>query len=222
MNGLKRVYKVLFIRYFVLFLLASLFFFTACKVRINNSIHIRSGSKIRGSQNTINGSIYIDNDCYVKGDCRSVNGVIEVGENSKVKKLQTVNGGITLGPGVMVHGDVASVNGSVKCNSGTVIEGDVSSVNGSVLLNHTSVADDVNTYNGNVLLENKSVVEDNIVVKDAKGRNRRDKPLIIKIMGDSVVEGDIIVRDEDVKVEVYLIDGGHVKGRIRNAQVIKQ
>jgi hypothetical protein len=37
----------------------------------------------------------------------------------------------------------------------------------------------------------------------------------------NTIKGDIIVKDRDIQVEVYLSDGSKVLGRVRNAEVIR-
>jgi len=191
----------------------------SCKVQINNSIHVDSGKNIKGSQNSINGNIIVADNCEVHGACRTVNGRIEIGEHSRVEKLQTVNGGITVGSSVRVYGNLESVNGPVRCQQGTMIKGDIKAVNGSVNLVHTKVKDDIITYNGNITLEQKCMVEGDIVIKSSGHGSKHRGTLFIRIADQSVVEGDVRVEDDDIAVEVHLLAGGEVRGRIINAEV---
>ena len=46
--------------------------------------------------------------------------------------------------------------------------------------------------------------------------------MTIELSGESVVEGDIIVEDRDIEVQVYLLDDSKVLGRVKNAEVINK
>jgi len=193
-----------------------------CNIRVNKSLYVSDGETVRGGRTTVNGSIIIGSDAEVKGDCRSVNGSIEVGRSSKVRDLQSVNGSIRIKDAAVVRGDVESVNGSVTCYPGVEINGNIATVNGAVELENTRVRRDITTYNGEILLLDKSSVHGDIIVKKNRGKSHRRRPLTIEITENSVVEGGIIVKDGDIDVIVYLSRGGKVKGRIRNAEVIKR
>ena len=95
-------------------------------------------------------------------------------------------------------------------------------VNGNIDLDQTLVERDLTTYNGDIVMANESVVRGDIIVKRNKGRSNRRHPLRIKISDDSVVEGDIWVKDRDIDVEVVLSRGGRVEGRVKNAEVIER
>ena len=206
----------------ILPLLLSCIITLECNVNVNKTISISDGETVRGSQNTVNGSIIIGTGCEVRGDCRSVNGRIEIGKNSQVKDLQTVNGGISVGSKAIVIGDIESVNGTVKCESDVSIEGEISTVNGMIEIESTEVIKNIHTYNGNITLKEKSKVQGDIVIQKNRGDSDFRGPLIIKIINGSVVDGDIIVEEEDIEVQVYLSGGGKVNGTIENAKVIKE
>lgn len=195
---------------------------SGCNLRINKSITIDDGRTVRGSQNTVNGSIHIGSDCKLNGNCRSVNGVIRVGSDSKVRDLQAVNGRVTVERNVIVRGKIESVNGSVSCDQGVEIYKSITTVNGSIDLENTMVERDINTYNGDITLSDETNVRGDIIVKKSKGRSRRRRRLTIEITEDSVVEGDIIVKDRTMDVKVILSQGGRVEGRIKNAEVIEE
>ncbi|MDZ7261275.1 MAG: hypothetical protein ONB05_04115 [candidate division KSB1 bacterium] len=203
-----------------LFLITVLCLF-GCNVSVNKTIYIPDGEIVHDSQNTVNGNIIIGSDCKVYGTCRSVNGTIEVGSRSKIRDLQTVNGTIRIGKEVTVRRDVESVNGSVTCEPGVMIEGDITTVNGSMELANTTVKRDITTYHGNITLRDKSTLRGNIIVKRGKGSSEGRRRLRIKITEESVVEGNIMVRDRRMEVKVYLSSGGKVNGRIENAEVIE-
>lgn len=195
---------------------------SGCNLRINKSITVNDGRTVRGSQNTVNGNIYIGSDCKINGHCRSVNGVIRVGSDSRVKDLQAVNGSITVERDVLVKGKIESVNGSVSCDRGVEVYKGVTTVNGSIDLENTMVERHISTYNGDITLSDESTVRGDITVKKSKGRSRRRRRLTIEIKEDSVVEGDIIVKDRNMDVKVILSQGGRVEGRIKNAEVIEE
>lgn len=193
-----------------------------CSLSVNKTITIADGESVRGSQNTVNGNILVGSHCEVNGDCRSVNGIIEVGSHSKVKDLQTVNGRITLEREVIVRGKIESVNGPVVCDPGVQIYDGVATVNGSIDLENTVVRRDITTYNGDIQLLDRSLIQGDIVVKRSKGDSHRRRQLRIDIAEESVVEGNIIVRDKTMDVKVILSEGGRVRGRIQDAEVIEE
>lgn len=208
-------------RYFSV-LLITVISISGCNLKVNKTITIGDGSRVRGSQNTINGQIYVGSDCVVRGACRSVNGSIKIGYNSEVEDIQAVNGGIRVQSDVIARGDIEAVNGSVLCDQGVQVHGRINTVNGSIELRKTLVERDVTTYNGDIELLDKSVVQGDIVVKKNKGKTGRRKPLRVTIAEESVVEGDIIVKDENMDVEVFLSYGGKVNGKIKNAEIIEE
>jgi hypothetical protein len=75
----------------------------------------------------------------VRGDCHSVNGGIHVGRNSNVDSLSSVNGGIALRQGSLVHGDIVVEKANrgrdwrkderdllkIEIEGGSVVEGDI-------------------------------------------------------------------------------------------------
>ena len=193
-----------------------------CNAKVNKSIYIEDGDKVRGNQMSVNGSVTIGSDCEVKGSCKSVNGSVTVGDNSKVRGLQSVNGSVRVGENSKVHGSIQSVNGGIVCESGVMIRGDISSVNGNLELTNTRVRDDLSTYNGNIRLSAHSVIGGDIKVKEGKGNNDRKRKVRIDVGDGSVVEGDVRVRGKNIQVTVYLSGGGEVKGDIVNAKVVKE
>jgi DUF4097 and DUF4098 domain-containing protein YvlB len=193
-----------------------------CNLSVNKTLRIDDGERVRNSLNTVNGSIIIGEDCDVRGDCRTVNGRIEVGRNSKVRDLEIVNGGIRIDRNVEIKGNLSSINGKVDCSRGVRVNGEISTINGAIDLERVIVEDNIETYNGNITLKDKCEVYGDILIKRNKGKSDRRRNLKIRISDNSVVEGDIIVRDDRMKVIVYLSDGGKVKGKIKNAEIVKQ
>ena len=145
-------------------------------------------------------------------------GSIKISEECSVRNVESVNGSIRIGEETEVRSDIKTVNGSISCSEGVVVGDDISTVNGSIKLKNTEVMESITTYNGSVTLTEKSIVRDDIIVKDNKGNNNRRQPLKI-IIDNSVVEGDIINREDDIEVIVYLRNGGRVKGEIIDADV---
>jgi len=214
---------------------------SGCNMSVNKSISIDDGETVNIGPKTVNGSIRIGNNCVIKGGSRTVNGSIRVGRNCKVKSLKTVNCGITVGKDTVVDGEIGTVNGSISCDEGVrvmdnistingsincdpgvKVDGDLSNINGKVYLKNTIVNDDIRTYTGNITLLDKSMVEGDIIIKRSRSFTRRFRTLKIKISEGSVVKGDIIVKDRDLKVKVFLIQGGKVEGRIKNAEVVEE
>lgn len=199
----------------------------------------------RGSRNTLNRNITINADTEINGALRSINGTIDVGEGCSVEDINTVNGTIRIRMDVIIRGDVGSVNGRVNIQDKVRIDGNVTSVNGritldrevvvrdnveivngSINLDKATVEQDITTYNGNITLRNSSRVKGNIVVEENRGwsNNRRQRRhLTIDLSRESVVEGDIIIEDDDIEVTVYISGGAKVEGKIDSkAEVIRR
>jgi DUF4097 and DUF4098 domain-containing protein YvlB len=166
----------------------------------------------------VNGSIVVDEGARVSGGCKTVNGSIKIAEDCKIRGLHSVNGSIRVGEETEIESDIESVNGSIQCQNGVYIDGDIETVNGSIKLQGTEVEEGISTHNGSITLTRNSIVHEDIVVKDSKGRNNRRDPLRITV-DNSVVEGDIINKEEDIEVIVIIKNGGRVKGDIFDAYV---
>jgi DUF4097 and DUF4098 domain-containing protein YvlB len=211
-NGNMKSYKLLSLCLVVLFL--------GCNVSVNKDINIPDGRKIHRSLNSVNGSIRIGTDCKIFGKCRSVNGSIEVGSNSKVEKLQSVNGGIHIMDGAEVQDAVEAVNGTVELDP-RATAWEIKTVNGSVDLDSATVVRDIVTYNGDITLDHGSVVRGDIRIKQHKHEHRaEERHLMIEITNHSIVEGDILVYEPEMKVDVILSNGGQLKGKAEKANVI--
>jgi DUF4097 and DUF4098 domain-containing protein YvlB len=193
-----------------------------CDSSINKSVYIQDGERRDSGVNTVNGSITVGNDCVIRGSCRTVNGSIRVGQNSMVEGLQVVNGDIELGQNTKARDDLTTVNGSIVLRPGSKVAGDLSSINGNLELDHALVEKDLTLYNGNVELANESLVRGDIVIKDSKGHRSKDQIITIRIGEGSVVEGDIRVLEDEVKVKVYLGKDARVAGDITNAEVVRE
>ncbi len=191
-------------------------FTVSCKV----SSRVGNGETHNGSLTTVNARITIGNGSTVTGESRTVNGSIIVGDNSEVGELRTINGSIKIGSNTSVHGDASTINGQIRCESGAQIEGTLSTINGTVILTKTTVAENLITINGNITLEQGSRIKGDIVIRSrSDGSQCPKKPLVIKLSGSSVVEGDIINNDDRLEVHVIIADDSKVLGEIRNAEV---
>lgn len=211
---------------------------TATSCGINTSIHIADGETVEGGRATVNGSVRIGSGCEVRGTCRTVNGRITVGKSTTVGRLATVNGSISIADEVTVAGDVGTVNGSlvlgaetdikggletvngsVECGSGAVAK-DIRTVNGGISLSGTRVGGSLTTTNGSVVLTDEARIAGDVVIRGKDRRGAKKKDIEIRISGNSVVEGGIIVRDPGRRVTVILSDGGRVEGEVRNAEIV--
>lgn len=190
-----------------------------CDAGVNRSFRVADGDASRG-MTTVNGNIRVGRDAEVDGDSRTVNGRITVEDGSRVGGLATVNGSIRVAEHVEVDGDLESVNGAIECGRGTTVDGDVGSVNGRLELEGTTVEGKLSTHNGKVELRGGSRVRRDVVVERVHGTGHR-RPLEIKILEGSVVEGDVVVKDRHRRVTVHLGDGAEVLGEVRDAEVVR-
>lgn len=197
-----------------------LLFLASCSMSVNKSIRIEDGETVNHSLNTVNGSIQIGNSCEVFGDCRTINGSIKVGTNSRVTDLKTVNGSIGLHENVHVEGSLESVNGDIRCQQNVRVHRRIGTINGKIDLTETTVKEDITTYNGDITLKDGSLVEGDIIIKKPTGVSGQKRELDIRILNESVVNGNIRVLDENMHVRVHLSRGGKVNGRVENAEVL--
>ncbi len=188
---------------------------------VNRTFYINDGERHSGSLNTINGSIKIGRACSVRGTCRTINGEIIVGHKSRVKGLETINGDIDIDQNAQVMQDVKSINGRINAKEGCKINGDINTINGVIDLQGSLVNGDVTTYNGDITLRGKSRIDGDIIIKLNKDHSNRHKTLMIMLKDQAAILGDVIVKDEDRKVEVIIEDRARVKGEIINAKLIK-
>lgn len=188
---------------------------------VNRTFYIHDGEQHSGSLNTINGSIKIGQACSVRGTCRTINGKIVVGDKSRVRGLETINGNIDIDHNVRIMYDVKSINGGIDAREGSIINGDINTINGKIDLRGAVVDGDVTTYNGDMNLNGKSRIDGDIIIKPNKDHSNRHKPLTIVLKDQAVIMGDIIVKDEDRRVEVIIQGRAKVKGDIINATLVK-
>ncbi len=187
---------------------------------INSSIKVESGDVVDTDLSTVNGQIRIGDGATVHGEAESVNGSIEVGRDVRLDSVSVVNGSIEIGEGSVVDGEVSTVNGKISMENGTRAR-EVSTVNGQLELSGAEVESDVSTYNGNVKLNGGTTVGGDLVIKESRGNNNRRKPLQIYIEDGARVDGDVIVEDDDMEVEVH-IKGGKVGGQLRGKKITQR
>ena len=184
------------------------------------SIRVEDGATRGGSLTSVNSGITIGSASTVTGESRSVNGSITVGNDSEVGALHTVNGSIRIGSNTRVDGNASTINGKIRCKSGSQIDGTLSTINGAITLTETTVTGNLETINGNITLERRSRVHGDIVISRKPGSDQRPRePLLIKLSGNSVVEGNIVNKDDRFEVQVIITDDSRVLGEIRNAEI---
>jgi len=184
------------------------------------SIRVDDDATCGGSLTSVNSGIAIGSASTVTGESRSVNGSITVGNDGEVGALHTVNGSIRIGSNTTVNGNASTINGKIRCKSGSQIEGTLSTINGAITLTETAVTGNLETINGNITLERRSRVQGDIVISRKPGSDEWPKePLLIKLSDSSVVEGDIINKDDRFEVQVIIADDSKVLGEIKNAEV---
>ncbi len=198
-----------------------LMFALGCNAGVNRSFRVADGETVDSGLNSVNGSIRVGRDAEVKGSSHTVNGRISVDDGSKVRDLGTVNGSIRVADKVEVDGDLESVNGGVECGSGTEVDGDISTVNGDVELDGAVIDGSVETINGEVTLRGGSRVKRDVVIERNRGTGSR-RPLEIRVLDGSVIEGDVVVKARKRKVTVVLAGGGEVQGEIDGAEVVRE
>ena len=89
-------------------------------------------------------------------------------------------------------------------------------------IENTVVEEDITTFDADIRLDNRSRVEGDIIIRRSPDDHGRHRQVRIEITGGSVVMGDILNRDENVDVRVYLSDGGRVEGRVRDVEIIRR
>ena len=184
------------------------------------SSRVGDGLTHNGSLTTVNTGISIGNGSTVTGESRTVNGSITVGDNSEVGDLHTVNGSIRIGSNTSVHGNASTINGQIRCKAAAQVDGMLSTINGTITLTETTVIKNLETINGNITLAHRSKVKGDIILRIKPGSDQSQKePLVVRLSGSSVVEGDIINKDERYQVIVIIADDSKVLGEIKNAEV---
>lgn len=187
---------------------------------VNKSIKIGAGETVSDELSSVNGSVTVGSGAVLQDEASTVNGSLTIGDDVQAREISSVNGSVRIGDRATVDGDVSTVNGTLRAGEST-IQGEVSTVNGTIKLNGSTVERDIMTVNGRITLDRGTRVAGNLIIKETRGRNNWSKPLKIELRGGSVVEGDVIVEDSDRKVEIRLLDGSSVGGKIEGADVVR-
>lgn len=168
----------------------------------NGAIAVGNGNRL-GEVSTRNGSIELGAGNEVKSlDTR--NGSITVGSGSRVDGLvHTRNGSIRLAEAVEVSGSVSTRNGRIQLGRDTRVAGQLESRNGAIHLDQAEVGQEVLTRAGDIELRSGSRVGGDLQIELAElsggwrifgGRVKYSDAGHIRILDDSVVEGDVIIR----------------------------
>ncbi|MEM1182028.1 MAG: hypothetical protein AAGM22_27015 [Acidobacteriota bacterium] len=189
-----------------------------CDASINKSIRVDDGESVSGSLTSVNGSITVGSQAKVKGNAQTVNGSIRVGDGTAIGDVSTVNGSIRVNDQVQVSGSLESVNGAIETGAGTSVGGDVQTINGQVRLKGTAVDGGIETHNGSIILSEGSRVSRSVRIKGEQ-KLGSTSTIEVQLTGGSVIEGDLIVDDEDQKVRVTVDATSEVKGEIRGAEL---
>ena len=207
---------------FLLIVPVAFFFLAGCHLAIEGDIFIESGRSVRSSINVIEGDITIGSECFIRASCRTVEGDIEIGRGSRVANLQCVEGNIYVGRDVVVRRDVELVEGDIVCRRGVTVGGNINAIDGRIEIENTVVEEDITTFDADIRLDDRSRVEGDIIIRRSPDDHGRHRQVRIEITGGSVVMGDILNRDENVDVRVYLSNGGRVEGRVRDVEIIRR
>lgn len=222
----------------IILIVLSMTLVTGCISGVNKSIYVRNGKTVTQGGRTIYGNIHVSDNCTVKGSYSTIHGKVRIGDNCQVRSLSTVNNSIRVGKGSDVDGKISTVNGPVKCDEnvhvsdsistvngsitcckGVHVQGDLANVNGHINLTGT-VVKKITTNTGGITLTDKTIVEEDIIVRQSQS-SEPQRELTIRISGNSVVQGDIINKDDELEVKVVFSDGGKVEGNIENVDVIQ-
>lgn len=196
----------------------------SCDFSVNESYHLRDGEKRNKGLNTVNGTIDIGKNCLVRGTCRTVNGKISVGRNSIIKEIQTVNGQIEIGENVSIRRDIKAVTSEIDCARGSNISGGIFTINAQIRLRGCRVKEDIEVIAGKIELLRGSEIHGSIIGGKSGSHYEFDTPpkLDIYISSGSVIDGDIDIRQDKLKAQVFIAPGGRVLGEIHGAQVIRE
>ena len=187
---------------------------------VNKSIKIGAGETVSDDLSSVNGSVTVGDGAVLQEEASTVNGSLSIGDDVQAREVSSVNGSVKIGDRVTVDGDASTVNGTLRVGEST-IQGEVSTVNGTIKLNGSTVERDITTVNGTIKLDQGARVAGNLIIKENRGRNNWTKPLKIELRGGSVIEGDVIVEDSDREVELRLLGGSSVNGKVEGAEVVR-
>jgi hypothetical protein len=201
-------------------LIIFLLMFGGCGIHVNKNVAVADGTSSSG-YSSVNGNIKIGVQCNISGGCKTVNGNIVIGENTRVGDLQTVNGYVKLYREVKVDGDAETINGYIRCAQGVEVEGTLSTINGNITCSGTEISRDIKTCNGNIDLDKNSTVSGSVIIMGTSS-TEPVKTIYIRLSGQSVIKGDILVKDSNRKVKVVLSDSSMVEGKVFDAELVKK
>lgn len=204
---------------------------TGCSVNINGSVRTSNNEVIDHDLKTINGSVKVAEGSVVNGDCKTVNGSVELGKNAKADGLKTVNGSIKIKENASVANDVETVNGQISAEGNNMIGGDLNTVNGGVKLGEgvevngsvgatngtlqftgAHVKRDVTLRSGKVEFKTSTVIDGNLVIEGTKQKIKSENPTEIFLYDQTVIKGDIILKDSEREVNLHMMDDARVEG----------
>ncbi len=117
---------------------------------------------------TVNGSIDIDDNATVT-TAAAVNGGVHLGSNASAESVKVVNGGVVLEQHAHVAGSVKAVNGHLTLRDAAEVIGSLENVNGDIELHSAHVNGGIRTVNANISVLGDSHVEGGIVVRRNTG-----------------------------------------------------
>lgn len=186
----------------------------------NGAIRVGNDSRL-GDVDSRNGAITLGSRNQA-GEISTRNGSIDLGEENRVLALDTRNGSVTVGVGSMVDGPVHTRNGSIhigrlgqvrgsvstrngriRLDPGSAVAGQVESRNGAISLEQADVGQEVTSRAGNIELALGSRVGGHVVIDVSEqsggwrlfgGSVNYSDAGDIRILDDSIVEGDVIIR----------------------------
>ncbi len=110
---------------------------------------------------------------------------------------------------LLVAGCNTTINRSLRLHDGESHRGGLTTVNGSVHIgSECRLAGAARTVNGRISVGDDSEVETLQAVNGGISVGRR-------------VRGDVVVEDDDIRVEVRIEEGSEVRGKVRGATVIR-
>ena len=206
--------------YLALLVIVPISILGGCMMNIEKNHWIKDGTKSHRNFYSIDGNIHIGENSEVAGNCRTIDGWIDVGANSKVRNLNTIDGKVRVRKNAVVNGYIKVIDGEIYCESGVKVKGYVETTDADIKLEGTVVEDSLSTSDGNIKLYDNTTVMGNIKIKK-RYRIIPDHIVLYIEIDNSIVEGDIINKDSNTEVIIYISNGGQVKGQVVNAKVEK-
>lgn len=175
---------------------------------------IRIGSNAHaGDASTVNGSIELATGARA-GALETVNGRVTLHRDAQAQSIETVNGGVRLAEGATVRGSIELVNGGIRMAAGAVVQGAVQNVNGDIHLQDAQVGQGIETWQGDIRILGQSVVDGGIVVQKAD-TIRKDEPPVIIIGPGATIHGDLLFKRP---VQLFISSKATVDGSIEGAE----